>query len=126
MVSAIFQPQINTLQNEVAAMQATIAAAHERISELECCALHDGWGGQIAEICLEKISGLAPDAIADTWLRFNIVGLYFFRFWSKFPVAISPSILRAKGSAALARLSLLSGNLALIGTPICTHFRAAY
>lgn len=60
MVSAIFQPQINTLQNEIAQMQATIAAAQERISELECAEFMTTGAVKSLNYALEKISGLAP------------------------------------------------------------------
>jgi len=64
MVSAIFSNEISSLESQVAALQSQIAAAQQRITALgECEAQADG-ALQALTSAVEKVSALAPSAIA--------------------------------------------------------------
>ena len=65
MVSAIFQPEISNLESQISQMQAQIDAAQERIKALfEVESLSDG-ALQSLETALQKVSALAPSALAN-------------------------------------------------------------
>jgi len=74
MVSAIFQPEINTLQSQVAALQAQLAAAQERISHLNEAEFVAGDAIKALTEAVHKVSALAPDAIAN--LKIAVLNLF--------------------------------------------------
>lgn len=74
MLSAVFQPEIDTLQFQIAQLQVQIAAAQERVKVLgEAESIADG-AIQSLQTALEKVSTLAPSAIAS--LKSVVLGLF--------------------------------------------------
>ncbi len=74
MLSAVLQPEIDTLQSQIAQLQAQIAAAQARVNELgEAESIADG-AIQSLQTALQKVSALAPSAIAT--LRQTVLNLF--------------------------------------------------
>ena len=74
MISAIFQPEISSLESQVTALQAQIALAQQRISHLsEAESVADG-AIQSLQTALQKVTALAPSAIAT--LRQTVMNLF--------------------------------------------------
>jgi hypothetical protein len=65
MLSAVLQPEIDTLQSQIAQLQATIAAAQERITHLNEVESIATGAIQTLQTALQKVSALTPDAIAS-------------------------------------------------------------
>lgn len=74
MISAIFKPEVSTLESQVAALQAQIAAHTERISLLNETELLAGDSLEALKGAIEKVSSLAPDAIAS--LKSAVMSLF--------------------------------------------------
>ena len=72
--STIFQPEIDTLQSQVAQMQAQIVAAQLRITALGECETQAGGAIQMLQDAVTRIAGLAPDAIAA--LKASVLNLF--------------------------------------------------
>ena len=62
---SILQPEVSALESQVAALQAQIAAHTERISLLNETELLAGGSLEALRCAIEKVSSLAPDAIAS-------------------------------------------------------------
>lgn len=74
MLSSIFQPEIDTVQSQIAQLQAQIAQAEQRIANLtEVEAIASG-AIQSLETALQKVSTLAPDALAS--LKSSVLELF--------------------------------------------------
>lgn len=65
MVSAIFQPEIDTLQTQIAQLQTQIAAAFERMKALGEAEFMTDRAIQSVQSALQMVSALAPSAIAN-------------------------------------------------------------
>ncbi len=74
MLSAIFQPEISSLEFQVAQLQAQIAAAQERISHLNEAEFVAGDAIKSLTEAVHKVSALAPDAIAN--LKIAVLNLF--------------------------------------------------
>lgn len=74
MVSAIFQTETTALESQVIALQAQIATHTARISLLNETELLAGGSLQSLKDAINKVSALAPDAIAN--LRVAVLSLF--------------------------------------------------
>lgn len=74
MLSAIFQPEISSLESQVAQLQAQIAAAQERITHLSEAESMANGAIQALQITLRQVSALAPDAITN--LKAAVLNLF--------------------------------------------------
>lgn len=74
MIPAIFQPEITTLESQVAALQAQLAAAQQRIALLNETELLAGGSLEALKGAIAKVTALAPDAIAS--LKSAVLNLF--------------------------------------------------
>jgi len=74
MLSAVLQPEIDTLQSQIAQLQAQITAAQERVKELGECEMQTDGAIQALQTALQKVSALAPGALAA--LRQTVLNLF--------------------------------------------------
>lgn len=74
MVSALFQPEVDTLQLHISQLQSQIATAEARVKALGECELTAAGAVQMLQDAVNKITGLAPDAI--TTLKASVLNLF--------------------------------------------------